>query len=160
MRAAVLVASLAAAVSAGTPFRVQAVEGYDWSIENWQAGCDDEGCHYDFNVSAPADDNNPARPAFLAYCTGGGEGDPYEECDLLDESDVARRVVAKLLPSTPSNTSSDTVAHIELSFKYTDLQTSTTWWNFTGDGDASYNEDSTTPLMNFTIKPDSITAAA
>ncbi|KAI0171331.1 hypothetical protein LQW54_003384 [Pestalotiopsis sp. IQ-011] len=160
MVSAVLFASLATAVAASVPFNVHAVEGYDWSITNWAAGCDDEGCHYDFNVSAPADNNNPARPAFLAYCTGGEEGGPYEECDLLDEADVARRVVAKLLPSTPSNTSSDAVAHIQLSFKYTDLETSTTWWNFTGDGDASYNEDSSTPLTNFTIKPDSITAAA
>ncbi|KAK6076067.1 fimbrin [Seiridium cupressi] len=164
MRTAAVLATLASAVSA-TTFKVQAVEGYDWSVTGWSAGCDRSGCYYDFNVSGPADDQNPKRPAFLAYCAGSGEGAPYSECDLLDEADVARQVVAKLLPATRAN-GTNTIAHIEVSLQYTDLDTpltscahSTTWWNFTGHGDARYNQF-VAPLMNFTIKPDTISGAA
>ncbi|KAI1845107.1 hypothetical protein JX266_008654 [Neoarthrinium moseri] len=157
MRGAAVIATLATAVSAKF-FNIQAVEDYDWDVTQWTAGCDGDGCYYDFNVSGIASDRNPARPAFLAYCSGSGEGAPYEECDLLDEADVARRVVAKLLPATRSN-GSDTVAHIQVSFQYTDLEVDTTWWNFTGHGDASYNQF-VAPALDFTIKPDTVAGVA
>lgn len=126
MRGAAVFATLATAVSAVT-FHVEAVENYDWDITNWSAGCAMSGCYYDFNVSGPADSGAPARPAFLAYCSGQGEGGAYAECDLLDEAEVSRVVVAKLLPSISSNTTSNTtdvIARVQVSFKYTDLQTS------------------------------------
>lgn len=124
MRSAAVLTAMASAVSA-VGFRVQAVEGYDWSVTGWSAGCARSGCYYDFNVSGPADDQSPARPAFLAYCSGFGEDGPYEECNLLDEADVARRVVAKLLPAIRSNdTNTSTIAQIQVSFMYTDLEVS------------------------------------
>lgn len=122
MRAATFVAALATAVSA-TTFKVLDVEGYDWDVTNWSAGCARSGCYADFNVSGPADDQKPPRPAFFAYCSVFGEDAPYEECTLLDTGDVARRVRAKLLPATRSN-DTNTIAHIQVSYQYTDLQTS------------------------------------
>jgi hypothetical protein len=121
MRGATALAALASTVT-GTAFRTQAVEGYDWDVTNWSAGCARAGCYYDFNISGPADSNNPARPAFLAYCSGSGEGADYEKCELFDEASVQRVVAAKLLTSTTSN-SSDTIAHIQVTFKYQDLET-------------------------------------
>ncbi|KAH6655509.1 hypothetical protein BKA67DRAFT_657444 [Truncatella angustata] len=159
MRTATILAAMASAVSAVT-FHVQAVEGYDWDVTAWSAGCERSGCYYDFNVSGPADDQNPPRPAFLAYCSGFGEGAEYDECTLLDEGDVARRVVAKLLPAIRFNsTNTSTIAQIQVSFQYTDLEVSTTWWNFTGHGNSSYNQF-VAPLQNFTIKPDTISGVA
>lgn len=122
MRTFAVLATLAAAVSA-VDFKVQAVEGYDWSVTNWSAGCARSGCYYDFNVSGVADDQNPARPAFLAYCSGGVEDAPYDECTLLDEADVDRRVAARLLNATRAN-NTNTIAHIQVSFQYTDLDVS------------------------------------
>lgn len=123
MRTSVLLAAMATAVSA-VNFKVQAVEGYDWDVTNWSAGCARSGCYYDFNVSAPADDQNPPRPAFSAYCSGAGEDAPYDTCTLLDEADVTRRVAAKLLPAIRSNdTNTSTIARITVSFQYTDLTT-------------------------------------
>lgn len=121
MRTSAFIAVMATAVSA-VPFKVQAVEGYDWVVSNWSAGCARSGCYYDFNVSAPADDQSPARPAFLAYCSGFGEGASYDECTLLDESDVGRRVVAKLLPAIRASNAT-TIAQIQVSLQYTDLTT-------------------------------------
>ncbi|KAI0134685.1 hypothetical protein BJ170DRAFT_591646 [Xylariales sp. AK1849] len=159
MRIAAVLTTLAMAVSAfPAAMKVEAVEGYDWEVTGWNAGCARAGCSYDFNVSGVATDNAPARPAFLAYCYGFGEGSPYQVCDLLDDASVDRQVVAKLLPATKSNVS-DYITHIQVSLQYTDLETPTTWWNFTGTGDAKYNAF-VAPAMNFTIKPDTIFGVA
>ncbi|KAH8671071.1 hypothetical protein BX600DRAFT_509775 [Xylariales sp. PMI_506] len=161
MRASIVIASLASAALA-VPLEfvhIDAVENYDWDVTEWTAGCASSGCSYNFNISGPADTQNPARPAFSAYCSGFGEGAPYQECQLLDSSTTDRAVVAKLLTSTPSNATSNAVAHIQVSFAYTDLKTSSTSWNFTGTGNAGYNQF-VSPAMNFTIKPSSITGIA
>lgn len=125
MRVAIVIASLATAASAATTFPkllvAAATASYYWNVTNWSAGCVTSGCYYDFNVSAPASSSRPARPAFLAHCSGGVEGAPYQVCTLLDEGTVDRQVVAELLPAIRN--SSSVVARIQVSFQYTDLVT-------------------------------------
>jgi hypothetical protein len=124
MRVATVIASLATAVSAYNLPKLAvaaATAAYSWNVTNWSAGCADDGCYYNFNVSGAASSAKPARPAFLAYCSGGVEGAPYQACTVLDEGTVEREVVAKLLPAIRNSTS--VLARIQVSFQYTDLVT-------------------------------------
>ncbi|KAI0974105.1 hypothetical protein F4678DRAFT_399347 [Xylaria arbuscula] len=161
MRANILFAALAGASSASASvFRIAAESmEYDWAVTGWSAGCARSGCYYDFNVTGAENlTQYPPTPAFKAYCSGDGEGSPYRLCQRLDDEDTDALVVAKLLPS---NTTSNGTRHarIQVSLKYTDLYTPTTWWNFTGHADSVYNQF-VAPLQNFTITPSEITGVA
>ncbi|GAW17032.1 hypothetical protein EKO27_g4030 [Xylaria grammica] len=161
MRAGILLTALMGASSASASVMRIAADSmeYDWAVTGWSAGCARSGCYYDFNVTGVQNlTQRPATPAFKAYCSGFGEGAPYRLCDRLDEEDTDAIVVAKLLPSniTANGTRS---AIIQVSLKYTDLETPTTWWNFTGHAASFYNQFSA-PLQNFTITPSEIIGVA
>ncbi|KAI0408839.1 hypothetical protein F4802DRAFT_298648 [Xylaria palmicola] len=161
MRAGILLAALASASSASAMVMRIAAETvtYDWAVTEWSAGCNRRGCYYDFNVTGAANlTSRPPTPAFKAYCAGDGEGSPYRLCQRLDEEDTDAIVVAKLLPSN-TTVNGTRPAIIQVSLKYTDLYTPTTWWNFTGHASSFYNQF-VAPLQNFTITPDEITGVA
>ncbi|RYP30633.1 hypothetical protein DL767_006133 [Monosporascus sp. MG133] len=157
MRVDSLFAALsAAAVSNAMAFRRMAAEeqtmDYVWEVTGWSAGCARGGCYYDFNITAEANTTSiPQQPAFSAYCHGFGEGAPYELCDLLMEPEVPLAVEAKLLPAdrVPGE---NTKANIQVSVQHIDLETPTTYWNYTAKGQARYNQF-VAPLMNFTMRP-------
>ncbi|ORY65337.1 uncharacterized protein BCR38DRAFT_195487 [Pseudomassariella vexata] len=159
MRITSVFAVLAAAVSA-SPFpmmmTIEATDDYSWDIINWDSGCTGSGCFYSFNITGEASTvSRPPKPAFFANCAGEIEGAPYRLCTLYDDSTVARRVAAKLLPVNSTGTG----AHIQVSYQYVDLATPTTFWNFTGKANTVYNQF-TGPCLNFTITPDTIWGVA
>ncbi|KAI0502840.1 hypothetical protein F5B22DRAFT_44506 [Xylaria bambusicola] len=161
MRADILLTALAGASSASAMVMRIAAESmeYDWAVTGWSAGCARQGCYYDFNITGEANlTSRPATPAFKAYCAGDGEGSPYRLCQRIDEEDTDAIVVAKLLPSN-TTTNGTRHAKIQVSLRYTDLYSSTTWWNFTGRAVSFYNQFSA-PLQNFTITPTEITGVA
>ncbi|RYP74791.1 hypothetical protein DL769_003938 [Monosporascus sp. CRB-8-3] len=164
MRVGSLFAALsAAAVSNAMTFRVMSAEeqkmDYVWEVTGWSAGCARSGCYYDFNITAEANTTSfPQRPAFSAYCHGFGEGAPYELCDLLMEPKVPLAVEAKLLPADRAPNAT-TKANIQVSVQHIDLQTPTTYWNYTAKGQATYNQF-VAPLMNFTMRPHEMFGAA
>ncbi|KAL7622937.1 hypothetical protein AAE478_006616 [Parahypoxylon ruwenzoriense] len=134
---------------------------WNWTVTGWSAGCARSGCYYDFNVTGIGNDTSrPARPSFKAYCSGQGEGADYRACTALEEAGTDYSVVAKLLPrNTAVNETSPAPPQIQVSLKFTDLDTPTTWWNYTGKAEAAYNQF-VAPLMNFTITPDTIFGVA
>ncbi|KAI1746531.1 hypothetical protein F4782DRAFT_54767 [Xylaria castorea] len=161
MRADILLTALAGASSASAAVMRIAADTlvYDWAVTGWSAGCARAGCYYDFNITGAANlTSRPPTPAFKAYCSGDGEGSPYRLCTRLDTEKTDAIVVAKLLKSEiqPNGTRPAT---IQVSLKYTDLYTPTTWWNFTGHASSFYNQFSA-PVQNFTITPDEITGVA
>lgn len=101
---------------------------------------------------------HPAKPSFKAYCSGQGEGADYRACTNIGDADTKYSVVAKLLPHNSTN---ETLARpeIQVSLKFTDLNTSSTWWNYTGKAETKYNSFAG-PRLNFTIAPDTIFGAA
>ncbi|KAI1355144.1 hypothetical protein F5Y01DRAFT_270924 [Xylaria sp. FL0043] len=161
MRVAVLLTALAGASSSvsAAVMRIAAESmEYNWAVTGWSAGCAKSGCSYDFNITGAENlTQYPKTPAFKAYCAGFGEGSPYRLCDRLDDGKTDAIVVAKLLPSNTTNGTRH--AKIQVSLKYTDLDSPTTWWNFTGHADSVYNQF-VAPLQNFTITPSEITGVA
>ncbi|KAH7346825.1 hypothetical protein BKA65DRAFT_503376 [Rhexocercosporidium sp. MPI-PUGE-AT-0058] len=117
---------------------------YSWSVTQWSAGCARHGCYYIFNISAPAYND---IPAFSAYCSGTGEGAPFQACEVNDDLPGNRGVAAHLLEA-------EVGAHIEVSFQWTDLEQSGTYYNYTGNATSFYNQSSA-PYQNFTITPSS-----
>lgn len=158
--AAVLTTIVAVAAAKSLKFMTLAAETeYEWRVTNWMAGCAQSGCSYDFEIQGPALNTRPHKPAFRAHCGGAGEGSPYRLCAMVDNSTVAlaRRVAAKLLPQPTGSNS--TVVYLQVSYKFTDLQNPTTWWNYTGHTNTSYNQD-VSPKLDFTIIPDEIFGVA
>ncbi|KAI1466063.1 uncharacterized protein F4812DRAFT_95648 [Daldinia caldariorum] len=132
---------------------------WEWSVTGWSAGCARE-CHYNFNITGDASSTSkPARPSFKAYCGGSGEGSNYRACTPLEETETDYLVLAKLLPSNATTNGTSHKPQIQVSVKFIDLDTPTTWWNYTGKAVASYNQF-VAPLMNFTITPDTIYGVA
>lgn len=68
----------------------------------------------DFNISAPA--FSDAVPAFKAYCSGFGEGAPYDECEILDDSENIHQVAARLQAVNQTGTG----AHLAVSYEFVD----------------------------------------
>lgn len=99
----------------------------------------------------------PPTPSFKAYCSGEGEGASYQVCQSLEESETDYKVEAKLLAG--NSTGGSRRAQIQVSLQYTDLETPSTWWNYTGKAEALYNEYAA-PFMNFTITPDTVYGVA
>ncbi|KAI1171407.1 hypothetical protein F4777DRAFT_582974 [Nemania sp. FL0916] len=162
MRAAIILTALASASSASAAVMRIAADTmeYNWDVTGWNAGCARSGCYYDFNITGAANlTSKPPTPAFKAYCAGDGEGSPYRLCDRLDKEDTDAIVVAKLLPGSSNSTNGTRPATIQVSLRYTDLYSSTTWWNFTGHASSFYNQFAA-PSQNFTITPDEITGVA
>lgn len=114
----------------------------------------------DFNVTGTGNTTaRPGRPSFKAYCNGGPEGAEYKVCMGLEETETDYVVVAKLLANNNTGNGTSQRPQIQVSLKYTDLETPTTWWNYTGKAEASYNQF-VAPLMNFTITPDTVIGVA
>lgn len=55
-------------------------------------------------------------PAFSAYCSGFGEGAPYEECDILDDGANLHQVAARLQAVNTTGTG----AHLAVSYEFSD----------------------------------------
>ncbi|EPE30068.1 hypothetical protein GLAREA_12791 [Glarea lozoyensis ATCC 20868] len=148
-----LISSLAAAVIAAPAPVPQTTNNptYSWDVTGWSAGCARAGCYYDFNITAPAHGTNPTVPAFSAYCSGSengfGLGGDYRACNIFDDLPANRGVVAKLLPA-PTGSG----AHIQVSLQWTDLEQASTYYNYTGHANSTYNQF-VAPLQSFKITP-------
>ncbi|XXH03595.1 hypothetical protein Hte_010000 [Hypoxylon texense] len=113
-----------------------------------------------FNVTGIGNSTDmPPSPSFKAHCSGEGEGADFSACSTLEKAETDYSVVAKLLPSKNSTNGTAQRPQIQVSLRYTDLYTKSTWWNFTGQAEVSYNQ-SVAPLMNFTITPDTVYGVA
>ncbi|KAI8963731.1 hypothetical protein F5Y11DRAFT_136032 [Daldinia sp. FL1419] len=145
--------------SAGIMHIAAASAPWKWSVTGWSAGCARD-CYYDFNVTGDASSTSkPARPSFKAYCSGEGEGANYRACTALEETETDYLVLAKLLPSNGTTNGTSHRPQIQVSVKFTDLESPSTWWNYTGKAVAAYNQF-VGPVMNFTITPDTIYGVA
>lgn len=114
----------------------------------------------DFNITGIGNSTDrPPSPSFKAHCSGEGEGADFSACSALEKAETDYEVNAKLLPSKNSTNGTTHRPQIQVSLRYTDLYTESTWWNFTGQADASYNQF-VAPLMNFTITPDTVYGVA
>ncbi|KAI6092275.1 hypothetical protein F4821DRAFT_225262 [Hypoxylon rubiginosum] len=159
MRVTPILATLASAnIASAMLMRIAAGKvSWSWTVTGWSAGCA-ETCHYDFNVTGIGNSTDkPPSPSFKAYCSGEGEGADFKACTQLEESETRLAVKAKLLPNNNSTNGSSHQPQIQVSLQYIDLKTESTWWNFTGQAEASYNQ---LALMNFTITPDTIYGVA
>ncbi|KAG8168948.1 hypothetical protein KVR01_001697 [Diaporthe batatas] len=123
---------------------------YTWSVTGWSAGCARAGCYYDFNISAPAFSNSV--PAFKAYCSGFGEGTPYDKCELLDNNETIRQVAARL----ESVNTGGTGAHLAVSYEFVDPTSENAYWNYTAYAVSEYSS----LLLNFTVQPTEIWGVA
>ncbi|KAI3400116.1 hypothetical protein diail_4347 [Diaporthe ilicicola] len=119
---------------------------YTWTVTGWSAGCARAGCYYDFNVSAPA--FSESVPAFKAYCSGFGEGAPYEECEILDDEENVHQVAARLEAVNTTGTG----AHLTVSYEFVDPTAEGTYWNYTAHTVSSYNQFSA-PELTFSMTP-------
>ncbi|TVY82276.1 hypothetical protein LSUE1_G003087 [Lachnellula suecica] len=125
---------------------------YSWQVTDWSAGCASSGCFYDFNIAGSNYKTDSFDfPPFTAACSGAGVGAPFTPCAVNGpEGEPGNRgVVARLLPAETG-----AGAHIEVSFEWVDLNQANTYYNFTGDAIASYNQF-VGPLEAFTITPSS-----
>ncbi|KAL2070069.1 hypothetical protein VTL71DRAFT_14749 [Oculimacula yallundae] len=119
---------------------------YSWSVTDWSAGCGRAGCYYYFNISAPAYNS---IPAFSAYCSGAPEDKFSKACEVNDGQTPNRGVAAHLLEAETG-----TGAHIQVSYQFSELDTPSTYYNFTGNATTIYNQF-VAPLQKFTITPSS-----
>lgn len=129
---AAVLATVASAMKFNVAHFNAAALNYTWQGLNWSGGCARSGCYYgtfmsyaalstilltpctDFNITGPA--IGTGIPAFLAYCSGGVEGAPFDQCEVLDEGDVGRQVAAKLQPVNTTGTG----AHLAVSYEFQD----------------------------------------
>lgn len=109
---------------------------YTWSVSNWNAGCGGPGCYYGERVLPPIVEKLivliplPTKsdffvagqsfgggqiPPFKAYCHGGGEGAPFDQCDMLSGGSTGKAVAAKL----GAVNTTGTAAHLAVSYMYT-----------------------------------------
>ena len=74
-------------------------------------------------------------PAFAAWCAGAGVGSPYALCHITDLRNTTKRrqVAAKLLPTT------ETEARLAVTYKFDDLVTANSWWNYTSYATQPYS---------------------
>ncbi|KAI1107076.1 hypothetical protein F4804DRAFT_240179 [Jackrogersella minutella] len=161
MRVSSLLVTLAGASYASAAMMKLAANSvsWNWTVTGWSAGCARE-CSYDFNVTGVGNTTSkPAKPSFKAHCSGEGVGAGYTQCTALEDAGTDYAVVAQLLPQ--GNATNGTAPHpqIQVSLKFTDLNSSSTWWNYTGKADTSYNQ-AVAPPLNFTIVPDTIFGVA
>ncbi|CAJ2502774.1 Uu.00g101680.m01.CDS01 [Anthostomella pinea] len=164
MRASTILTALAGASSASAAVMRLATTSlralsYDWAVTGWSAGCARAGCYYDFNITGDANTTaKPQRPGFKAYCSGQ-EGEGYRACTQLDSEGNDAEVVAKLFPHNITANGTSSLPHIQVSLRYTDLDSASTWWNYTGDAYARFNQF-VAPPMNFSITPDEVFGVA
>lgn len=126
---------------------------YTWTVSGWSAGCARAGCYYDFNISAPA--FSESVPAFNAYCSGFGEGAPYDDCQVLDDNRNPHQVAARLQAVNTTGTG----AHLAVSYEFADPTADGTYWNYTAYTVSSYNQF-VAPLLTFNMEPTEIWGVA
>ncbi|KAI1332569.1 hypothetical protein F5Y16DRAFT_355961 [Xylariaceae sp. FL0255] len=129
---------------------------YHWSVTRWQAGCGTTGiCDYEFHITGAANSTSkPAHPAFAGDCAGSGEGGSYRACTL--QSNGTTEVIAKLLPSNATATSSQHKATIQVSLLFPYPQEPSLILNYTGHASSVYNIDLHAPPQSFLIIPDTL----
>ncbi|KAL8389076.1 hypothetical protein RB595_008807 [Gaeumannomyces hyphopodioides] len=140
---AFLAATAAVLASASpTPISSVAAAGIEktWNVTSWEAGCSRSGCYAGFAVSAPASNGNPEAPALNATCRIENEGGAYSECTWKGAEPAAgKRVVSRLLPAVRVD-GMNTIARFEVSFQYPHATTPGAYYNWTAQGNSSYNQ--------------------
>ncbi|KAK8041778.1 hypothetical protein PG993_006301 [Apiospora rasikravindrae] len=152
MRASTVFATLAATVAA-SPVATRAAD-YQWDVTEWDAGCNNEGCTYQFQIAGAATSDYPARPAFSATCAGqsfdGKVYSEYADCKL-DSKDTKGSLVSRL--NKPEQLlGSRTVIPVQVSFQFADLNQDNTYWNYTGVANTTFNRGGAPP-QSFAIIP-------
>jgi hypothetical protein len=64
-------------------------EGWEWQVENWEAGCSRSGCYYNFNVTVPSIEN---QLGVIAACSGSEQG--YDNSFTIPSTYVECRTLA------------------------------------------------------------------
>lgn len=72
--------------------------GWNWHVSNWEAGCAQSGCTYNFNITVPTVDGQIA--GVKAYCNGGETSD-FTACQIIDG--VNNGVSAMFSPRTSND---------------------------------------------------------
>lgn len=111
--AALVVPSPAAAIPETTAAPSGLPEGYQWSVEDWHAGCAHSGCSYTFNVTGAI---SSPYPGFKAYCSGSDTG-YYADCEILEGVSTSGTpfVAASLRPNVQNS-----IATMSVSLSFTD----------------------------------------
>ena len=148
---AALAAVTAAVLTSASPVPTASGTGNSWLVTNWEGGCGRSGCYAYFNVSSPAlTTSNPPAPAFITTCWIFKEGGDYSECTWRGADEAAgRRVVARLLPAI-RNPGENTIARFEVSFQYPLADNPNAYYNWTAQGNSTYNQ-SVEPPKTFNI---------
>ncbi|KAL8419294.1 hypothetical protein RB594_002492 [Gaeumannomyces avenae] len=154
MHFSAFLAATAAVLASASPMPISSIAAAEvdkiWNVTGWEAGCGRGGCYAGFAVSAPASTGNPAAPALNATCRIETEGGPYSPCEWKgDEPAAGRRVVSRLLPAIRVD-GENTIARFEVSFVYPHDTTPGAYYNWTGQGNSSYNQ-AVEPPKNFAI---------
>ncbi|EME40825.1 hypothetical protein DOTSEDRAFT_136569 [Dothistroma septosporum NZE10] len=140
--AALVAPSLAAALPVTFAAPSGLPDNYQWSVENWYAGCARSGCSYNFNVTGAS---SGLYPGFKAYCSGADTG-YYDDCEILGVlSDSGTPFVAASLRPNFQNG----IATMSVSLSFTDAD-SLIIYNISGWHDATYNAF-VVPLEQFNI---------
>ena len=137
---AALVAVTAAVLASATPVPTPTGTGNSWLVTGWEGGCSRSGCYAHFQVSSPPSTSNPPAPAFNASCSLSGEGADYTDCTLNGAEEAAgKSVVSRLLPAIrqPGET---TIARFEVSFQYPLADNPNAYYNWTAQGNSTYNQ--------------------
>ncbi|KAK8090434.1 hypothetical protein PG997_005395 [Apiospora hydei] len=126
-----------------------------WDVTEWDAGCNNDGCTYQFKIAGAATSDYPARPAFSASCTGqsvdGKVYNDYTDCKL-DSKDVKGSLVSRL--NKPEQLlGTRTVVPLQVSFQFADLNQDNTYWNYTGIQNTTFNRGAEQPPLSFAIIP-------
>ena len=64
-------------------------EGWEWQVQNWEAGCSRSGCYYNFNVTVPSIEN---QLGVIAACQGYEQG--YENSFTIPSTYAQCRTLA------------------------------------------------------------------
>ncbi|KAI1081241.1 hypothetical protein F5B20DRAFT_537432 [Whalleya microplaca] len=155
MRASTIFAAVIACVSSAAALTMQiaSTSSYHWAVADWNTDCEGLGCSYDFNVTGAANTTSkPPRIAFKASCSGQSEDGSYRICTKLDQEETDHQVVAMALPRNGNGSIESSPLQIQISLKYTDPVTPSTWWNYTGNALANGKD--------FKITPSSLGSAA
>ena len=121
MRASTVFATLAA-TAAATPVAIRAAD-YQWDVTEWDAGCNNDDCSYEFQITGAATGDYPARPAFSAACQGashdGNIATQYAPCTI--KGDGVKGTLVSRLNKPAELLGSRTVVPIQVSFQFADI---------------------------------------
>ncbi|EMD96296.1 hypothetical protein COCC4DRAFT_46719 [Bipolaris maydis ATCC 48331] len=139
---------------------------WTWHVSGWEAGCQRQGCYYNFNITIPS--WRAAIGGGKYYCNGyeNGwyrKGNWFEECKLLELapgdflSEANNTVAAKLSEQVGDD---PTPNEIIVSFVWKGYTpTGRPSYNFSGEAPAVYNQFVSPPL-EFDITPSDVFAVA